>query len=40
MNKLKSLQAVWAEQKDEPADEDYDIFDWNEGSDPERWWRE
>ncbi|MDK8345469.1 hypothetical protein QP868_02080 [Brevibacterium sp. UMB1308A] len=40
MNKLKSMQAMWAEQHDEHTDEDYTIFDWNEASDPERWWRE
>ena len=40
MNKLKSLQAMWAEAREEHAEEDRDIFDWNEASDPERWWRE
>lgn len=40
MNKLKTLQAMWAEARDEHTDEDFDIFDWNEASDAERLWRE
>ncbi len=40
MNKLKSLQAMWAEAREEHAEEDRDIFDWNEASDAERLWRE
>ena len=31
---------MWAEQREEPTDEDFDIFDWNEASDAERLWRE
>lgn len=40
MNKLKTLQAMWAEAREEHTDEDYTIFDWNEASDAERLWRE
>ena len=40
MNKLRSMRAMWAEQREEPTDEDFDIFDWNEASDAEMLWRE
>lgn len=40
MNKLRSVQAAWAEAREEPTDEDFDIFDWSEYSDAERLWRE
>lgn len=40
MNKLKTLQAMWAEAREEHTDEGCGILDWSEYSDPERWWRE
>lgn len=40
MNKLKTMQAVWAEAREEHAEEDRGILDWSEHSDAERLWRE